>query len=198
MFEKVIVIDGKGHLLGRLASYVAKELLRGQRVVIVRTELIQQSGSLFRNRVIFEEYLNKKMAYNPRRGYKHYRTPSRVFWKVVRGMLNYKSPKGANALERLKVFEGVPPPYDNQKRFVIPDALKIVRLKNHRPSCVLGDLLASVGWKQQSIVSKLEEKRKARGLAYYKRKASKVNAKRKAVGAKEVQAINSQLENYGY
>ena len=29
MFEKVIVIDGKGHLLGRLASYVAKELLRG-------------------------------------------------------------------------------------------------------------------------------------------------------------------------
>ena len=53
------------------------------------------------------------MAYNPRRGYKHYRTPSRVFWKVVRGMLNYKSPKGANALERLKVFEGVPPPYDN-------------------------------------------------------------------------------------
>lgn len=26
MFEKEIVIDGKGHLLGRLASYVAKEL----------------------------------------------------------------------------------------------------------------------------------------------------------------------------
>jgi large subunit ribosomal protein L13Ae len=29
MFEKVVVIDGKSHLLGRLASYVAKELLSG-------------------------------------------------------------------------------------------------------------------------------------------------------------------------
>ena len=29
MFEKQVVIDGKGHLLGRLASYVAKELLNG-------------------------------------------------------------------------------------------------------------------------------------------------------------------------
>jgi chaperonin cofactor prefoldin len=29
MFQKQIIIDGKGHLLGRLASYVAKQLLSG-------------------------------------------------------------------------------------------------------------------------------------------------------------------------
>jgi large subunit ribosomal protein L13Ae len=29
MFQKVIVIDAKGHLMGRLASYVAKQLLSG-------------------------------------------------------------------------------------------------------------------------------------------------------------------------
>ena len=29
MFEKEILVDGKGHILGRLGSYVAKELLRG-------------------------------------------------------------------------------------------------------------------------------------------------------------------------
>lgn len=29
MFRKTIVIDAKGHLLGRLASYVAKQLLSG-------------------------------------------------------------------------------------------------------------------------------------------------------------------------
>jgi large subunit ribosomal protein L13Ae len=29
MFEKLVIIDGKGHLLGRLASIVAKELLNG-------------------------------------------------------------------------------------------------------------------------------------------------------------------------
>lgn len=35
MFKKELVIDGKGHLLGRLASTVAKELLNGQHVVRV-------------------------------------------------------------------------------------------------------------------------------------------------------------------
>ena len=29
MFTKQVIIDGKGHLLGRLASYVAKQLLSG-------------------------------------------------------------------------------------------------------------------------------------------------------------------------
>jgi len=29
MYKKVVVIDGKGHLMGRLASYVAKQLLAG-------------------------------------------------------------------------------------------------------------------------------------------------------------------------
>jgi ribosomal protein L13 len=29
MFEKELVIDGRGHMYGRLASKVAKEILRG-------------------------------------------------------------------------------------------------------------------------------------------------------------------------
>ena len=32
--------------------------------------------------------------------------------RVVRGMVPHKSARGAEALKRLKVFEGVPPPYD--------------------------------------------------------------------------------------
>jgi ribosomal protein L13 len=40
MFEKEVIIDGRGHLLGRLASVVAKELLNGQRVVVVRCDKI--------------------------------------------------------------------------------------------------------------------------------------------------------------
>lgn len=124
--------------------------------------LISSLGSLFRNRVQFEEYLNHKLSFNPRKGYKHFRTPSRFFWKVVRGMLKYKSKRGAAAIERLKVFEGVPPPYDVKKRFVVTDALKIVRLKNHRPFCCIGDLCASVGWNSKTVVNRLEEKRKQR------------------------------------
>ncbi len=98
MFFKQVVIDGKGHLLGRLASYVAKELLSGQKVIVTRAESLLISGSLFRNRVKFQEYLNKRMNHNPERGFKHYRAPSRIFWKTVRGMLPHKSPRGAAAL----------------------------------------------------------------------------------------------------
>jgi len=52
MFEKELVIDGKGHLQGRLASIVAKELVSGQRVCVVRCEQILKSGSLKRNQII--------------------------------------------------------------------------------------------------------------------------------------------------
>jgi hypothetical protein len=35
MFKKELIIDGSGHLLGRLASVVAKEILNGQHVVCI-------------------------------------------------------------------------------------------------------------------------------------------------------------------
>jgi len=51
MFEKEIIIDGRGHLRGRLASIVAAQLLRGQRIVVVRCEEINISQSLFRRKL---------------------------------------------------------------------------------------------------------------------------------------------------
>ena len=49
-FEKEIVIDAKGHLLGRLASTVAKQLLNGQKITLVRCEEINIAGPFFRNK----------------------------------------------------------------------------------------------------------------------------------------------------
>lgn len=50
MFQKLVVVDGKNHLMGRLASIVAKELVAGQKVVVVRCEELHVSGSLYRNK----------------------------------------------------------------------------------------------------------------------------------------------------
>ena len=50
MFEAPVVIDGRGHLLGRLGSVAAKELIGGQKVIIVCCEQITISGSLVRNK----------------------------------------------------------------------------------------------------------------------------------------------------
>jgi hypothetical protein len=52
-------------------------------------------------------------------------------------MVPHKTPRGAAALERLKLFEGVPPPYDKKKRMVVPDALRVLRLKPGRKYCTV-------------------------------------------------------------
>jgi large subunit ribosomal protein L13Ae len=42
--------------------------------------------------------LRKRRNHNPRKGFVHYRSPSRIFWRVVRGMLPRKTARGAAAL----------------------------------------------------------------------------------------------------
>ncbi|KAI9318033.1 ribosomal protein L13 domain-containing protein [Dichotomocladium elegans] len=149
--EKVIVIDGKGRLLGRLASIV----------VIVRCEELNVSGEFFRN---------KRNA--------------------IRGMIPHKTARGAAALDRIKLFEGV-------KRVEIPDGLRVQRLKPSRKYTTLGRISQEVGWKYQNVVAKLEKKRKAKLAAYYQRKTALAN---KAIASKAdvVKDINSTLAALGH
>lgn len=56
-----VIIDGKGHLLGRLASIVAKQLLNGQKITVVRAEEINITGPFFRNKRMFSSAL---LAFN--------------------------------------------------------------------------------------------------------------------------------------
>lgn len=159
MFEKLIVIDAKGHLMGRLAARVSKEILQGQKVVIVRCEEMNKSGSLYRNKVLYFRFLNKRTNSNPSRGPFHYRSPSMIFWRCVRGMVPHKITKGKLAMARMKVFEGIPHPYDKMNRVVMPKALKYIMLKPHRKFCRLGDLAGCVGWQHGDLIKRLEAKR---------------------------------------
>ena len=133
MFDKEVIIDAKGHMMGRLAAFVAKELLSGQRVVIVRAEEALLSGILFTRRADFMEFLNKQSNTNPRHGGPyHFRAPSRMIWRAIKGMVPRKSHRGKAALERVKIFEGIPFPYSNKKRQVMPRAMRVVRLQANR------------------------------------------------------------------
>lgn len=96
--------------------------------------------------------------YNPTRGGPfHFRAPARIFYKTVRGMIPHKTPRGAAAMERMKVFEGIPPPYDKKQRMVVPQALRILRLKPGRKYCTVGRLSHEVGWKYQDVVARYVE-----------------------------------------
>jgi large subunit ribosomal protein L13Ae len=155
---KPVVIDGKGHLMGRLASIVAKNVLNGNKIVVVRCESINMSGNFYRNKLKYLKFLRLRCNVKPLRGPFHFRAPSKIFWRTVRGMVPHKSERGKAALKRLQVFEGVPPPYDKKKKMVIPSALKVLRLKAGRKHCTLGRLSHEVGWKYQDVVATLEAK----------------------------------------
>ncbi|WFD22480.1 60S ribosomal protein L16A [Malassezia equina] len=195
------IVDGKGHLLGRLASILAKQILSGQKVTVVRAELINVSGSFFRNKLKYHAFMHKRHLVNPRKsGPFHHRAPSRILFRAVRGMVPHKTARGAAALQRLKIYEGVPPPYDRKKKMVIPDALRVLRLKPGRKYATLKRISSEVGWKYGETVDKLEAKRAVKAQAFQERKAAAVK-RRAAVAtaaASEIEPINQKLAQFGY
>lgn len=82
---KRVVVDARHHMLGRLASIVAKELLNGQKVVVVRCEEICISGGLVRQKMKYLRFLRKRMNTKPSHGPIHFRAPGKIFWRTVRG-----------------------------------------------------------------------------------------------------------------
>merc|ERR1711993_147775 len=60
-FVPVRVIDAKNHLLGRLSATIAKSLLNGQKVVVVRCEGILISGNFYRNKLKYLAFLRKRI-----------------------------------------------------------------------------------------------------------------------------------------
>merc|ERR1711926_50190 len=182
---KPVVIDGRGHLMGRLASIVAKNILNGNKVVIVRCEGINLSGNFYRNKLKVLKFLRLRCNVKPARGPFHFRAPSKMFWRTVRGMVPHKTERGKEAMKRLQTFEGVPPPYDKKKRMVVPSALKVLRLKP--------------GWKYQDVIETLEAKRKVKAEDFHNRNVTKAKAvadAEKAVAA-QTKPITEQIAAFG-
>ncbi|ESN91063.1 hypothetical protein HELRODRAFT_158058 [Helobdella robusta] len=194
-----IIIDARGHLLGRLAATTAKSILQGQKIVVLRCEGINISGNFYRNKLKYLDFLKKRMNTNPSRGPYHHRAPSKIFWRTVRGMLPHKLHRGKEALDRLKAFEGVPPPYDKQKRFVVPSALRIIRLPR-RKFCQLSRLSHEVGWKYQGVVATLEKRRKLKSSLYFKKKIceKKLMEQAKKNVISKVPQYQKIIESYGH
>mmetsp|Transcript_16299 Transcript_16299/g.33445 ORF Transcript_16299/g.33445 Transcript_16299/m.33445 type:complete len:201 (-) Transcript_16299:197-799(-) len=200
MLENTIIVDSRDHLLGRLCSIVAKELLGGQKVVIVRCDEIVISGSLVRNRVKYAQFRKKRMNTNPARGPFHFKSPAKMVWRTIRGMIPHKTARGQEALARLSTFEGIPHPYDKKRRQVIPAALRVLRLKQGRDYTVVGELAHSVGWKHRDLLKTLEAKRKVKAESFHAKKTARAELKAKAEAAVEgeIKELNATLAASGY
>lgn len=200
MFQKIVIVDAKDHLMGRLASVVAKELLNGQKVVVVRCEALQISGSLYRNKLKFDDFLLKRFSTNPSRGHFHERSPSKIFRRCVRGMMPYKTTRGAQCLDKLEAYEGIPEKYETKKKWIVKEALRVVKIQAHRKFCVLSDLSQRVGWKYSTVVNKMEVKRKQRQATWYNLKAKQVSLLKQAKKevASKTKSVDAKLAKLGY
>lgn len=152
-----------------------------------------------RNKVKYAQFVKKRMNTNPRRGPFHFRSPARIFWRTVRGMMPHKTVRGNIALARLGSFEGVPAPYDKIKRLVVPSALKVIRMRADRNFCVLGNLSQEFGWGYGPLVERLESQRKIKEQAFYAEKKAKTALRSKAIAAVSLPAaVSKTLKDVGF
>lgn len=112
-------IDAKNLRLGRLGTVVAKKALLGETINIVNVADAVITGD---KKKVFASFKRKKEMGTPTTGPFHSRVPSQVVKRSIRGMLPYKSPRGREALERVKCYNGIPATLKNEKFETIAEA----------------------------------------------------------------------------
>jgi len=113
------VYDATNQILGRMATRIAKDLLRGEEVAIVNCEKAVLSGDpKFKERF----YLERRWRGDPHHGPFFPRTPQGIVRRAIRGMLPYKKERGKKAFKRLRVYVGVPEELKNKEFIRLEDA----------------------------------------------------------------------------
>jgi len=141
----VKIYDAEGQILGRLSSTIAKELLKGESIIVVNAEKAVISGS---PKATIKHYHIRIKRGDPLKGPFFPKTPDGILRRAVRGMLPWKKAKGRTAYKRLKVFIGVPEKLkENATEFKKIEAADAKRLKTK--SIKLGDLSIALGAKKR-------------------------------------------------
>ncbi|MFC2163329.1 50S ribosomal protein L13 [Candidatus Altiarchaeota archaeon] len=142
-------VNAEGCVLGRIASYVSKQALMGEQVIVVNAEKALISGerkTLERER---KETLEIKNLGNYTKGPFHQKRPDRFVRKVIRGMLPYKKSRGREAFKRVNVYMGVPEDEIKRRTNIDVSKMKPESLdhasKNLRRSITVGQLCSSIG-----------------------------------------------------
>jgi ribosomal protein uL13 len=139
-----MIINGEGHILGRLASLISKKLLEGEDIVVVNADKVVITGSKDWIYARYKQRRDRKSISNPRDlGPKYPRRPEDIFRRTVRGMLPYKKPKGRTAYKGLKAFVGIPKEFSELETNTLPQA----EYKNIKKGLKLGEVSKLLGAK---------------------------------------------------
>lgn len=103
-----MIIQGEGEILGRVAGYAAKKALQGASVSVINCEKILISGNRSN---ILENYLRMRRRTKVR----FPSNPEMIMKRTIRGMINYKSGRGALAFKKVRCYNSVPEEIKNEK-----------------------------------------------------------------------------------
>ncbi len=101
------IIDGKNIVLGRLASYVAKELLKGEEISVVNCNEIIITGN---KKDIERNFKEKRSRFgSSQKGPKHHKTSEKIVKRAIRGMLpDHRMGRGKVAFKKVKCYNKIP------------------------------------------------------------------------------------------
>ena len=153
------------------------------------------AGSFYRAKLKYHAFLRKQSATNPTKSStRHFVVPLPVFSGVPFVEWFLKTARGATALERMKVFEGIPAPSDKMKRMVVPAALRVLRLKPGRRFTTLG-VWANSRLEVPNRPQKDLEVHKETSAAYFKKKKAAKAAFKQTLFAKasQLEKVNKSL-----
>lgn len=102
-----IIIDAENATAGRVGSFAAKELLKGNEVDIINSEKAIISGN--KKQIVEKIRKKRKMGSGGSlKGPKISKIPERLLKRIVRGMLPWDKSKGRTAFKKLKCYFGNP------------------------------------------------------------------------------------------
>ena len=100
-----IIINAENAVLGRLASYAAKQALLGKNIVIVNSE---KAIIVCKEKDIVERYARKRARGGwGLSGPNFPSTPDRILKRTIRNMLPIRKRRGKEALKRVKCYLGL-------------------------------------------------------------------------------------------
>lgn len=142
-----MIIDADGQVLGRLSTYVAKQALLGNEMVVVNAEKAIISG---KREDILKEYLSRlerRSKGSIKKGPYHQKRPDRFVRKVIRGMLPWGKIRGRDAFKRVMVYIGLPKEEIKKKHNIDVDKEKPINLnkKDIDNYLTVGDVCRFIG-----------------------------------------------------
>ena len=137
-----INIDATNAVVGRLATFTAKQALLGNTINIFNCEKAIMTGKP--SSVKAKYYHNIFVRGRPRTGPFYSRMPDRFVRRIIRGMVEYKKDRGRDAFERIMCYIGVPDKFKDKKMVkVAKEASELPKLRYQ----TIGELCVSLGGK---------------------------------------------------